>query len=92
MTSPRASGHSRLLTGPLSNDATAISYTSIVATHEDGCAPNAYPEMQEAGKEFWETEMYDRVSTIPDAGMGSALRIATLIHDHDAMTIASMNA
>jgi glucuronoarabinoxylan endo-1,4-beta-xylanase len=63
--------------------------TSIVATHEYGCNPSAYPQIQQAGKEFWETEIYDTVTT-EDTGMGSGLRIAKLIHD--AMTIASMNA
>ncbi len=72
------------------NDANAKMYTSIIATHEYGCSPKAYPEIAQAGKEFWETEIYDTVNTTPDTGMGSALRIAKLIHD--AMTIASMNA
>jgi glucuronoarabinoxylan endo-1,4-beta-xylanase len=71
-------------------DAKASMYTSIIATHEYGCSPKAYPEIQQAGKEFWETEIYDTATTTPDPGMGSALRVAKLIHD--AMTIASMNA
>jgi glucuronoarabinoxylan endo-1,4-beta-xylanase len=66
------------------------SYVSIIATHEYGCSPKAYPDIAAAGKEFWETEIYDTVVTTADPGMGSALRIATLIHD--AMTIANMNA
>ncbi|HVV49758.1 MAG TPA: 1,4-beta-xylanase, partial [Polyangia bacterium] len=65
------------------------SYVSIIATHEYGCSPKAYPDIAQAGKEFWETEIYDSVTT-EDAGMGSALRVAKLIND--AMTIASMNA
>jgi glucuronoarabinoxylan endo-1,4-beta-xylanase len=73
------------------NDATAAPFVSIVATHEYGCSPKAYPEIQQAGKEFWETEIYDTGNNnMPDPGMGSALRVAGLIHD--AMTIASMNA
>ena len=74
----------------LLNDANAKMYTSIIATHEYGCSPKAYPEIAQAGKEFWETEIYDTASTTADTGMPSALRIAKLIHD--AMTIASMNA
>jgi glucuronoarabinoxylan endo-1,4-beta-xylanase len=74
----------------LLSDANASMYTSIIATHEYGCSPKAYPEIAQAGKEFWETEIYDTVNTTPDTGMPSALRIAKLIHD--AMTIASMNA
>jgi glucuronoarabinoxylan endo-1,4-beta-xylanase len=65
------------------------SYVSIIATHEYGCSPQAYPDIAQAGKEFWETEIYDTVTT-EDPGMGSALRVAKLIND--AMTIASMNA
>jgi glucuronoarabinoxylan endo-1,4-beta-xylanase len=65
------------------------SAVAIVATHEYGCSPKAYPDIAQAGKEFWETEIYDSVTTA-DAGMGSALRVAKLIHD--AMTVASMNA
>jgi glucuronoarabinoxylan endo-1,4-beta-xylanase len=71
-------------------DANAKMYTSIIATHEYGCSPKAYPEIAQAGKELWETEIYDTASTTADTGMPSALRIAKLIHD--AMTIASMNA
>jgi glucuronoarabinoxylan endo-1,4-beta-xylanase len=70
-------------------DAAATMYTSIIATHEYGCSPKAYPEIAQAGKEFWETEIYDTNNTT-DTGMGSGLRVAKLIHD--AMTIASMNA
>jgi len=70
-------------------DANAKKYTDIIATHEYGCNPGAYPEIAAAGKEFWETEIYDTITTA-DVGMGSALRVAKLIND--AMTIASMNA
>jgi glucuronoarabinoxylan endo-1,4-beta-xylanase len=70
-------------------DAKAASYTAIIATHEYGCSPKAYPEIAQAGKEFWETEIYDSNNT-EDPGIGSGLRVAKLIHD--AMTIASMNA
>jgi glucuronoarabinoxylan endo-1,4-beta-xylanase len=74
----------------LQSNAAAWAATSIVATHEYGCNPSAYPQIQQAGKEFWETEIFDPGSTTADPGMGSGLRIAKLIHD--AMTIASMNA
>jgi glucuronoarabinoxylan endo-1,4-beta-xylanase len=73
----------------LLGDANAKTYTSIIATHEYGCSPRAYPEIAQAGKEFWETEIYDTQNG-EDPGIGSALRVAKLIHD--AMTIASMNA
>jgi glucuronoarabinoxylan endo-1,4-beta-xylanase len=70
-------------------NADAWKYSSILATHEYGGNPTAYPEIQTAGKEFWETEIYD-MNTNEDPGMGSALRIAKLIHE--ALTVANMNA
>jgi glucuronoarabinoxylan endo-1,4-beta-xylanase len=73
----------------LLNDAKASPYISIIATHEYGCSPSAHPEIAQAGKEFWETEIYDTDGK-EDPGMGSALRVAQLIHD--ALTIANMNA
>jgi glucuronoarabinoxylan endo-1,4-beta-xylanase len=72
------------------NDTNAAKYTTIIATHEYGCSPAAYPEIQQAGKEFWETEIYDQGSKTGDPSIASGLRVAKLIHD--AMTIASMNA
>ncbi|HMC94767.1 MAG TPA: glycoside hydrolase family 30 beta sandwich domain-containing protein, partial [Polyangia bacterium] len=67
------------------------SYVSIIATHEYGCSPTAYPDIAKAGKEFWETEIYDQGgTTTADPGMGSGLRVAKLIND--ALTIANMNA
>jgi glucuronoarabinoxylan endo-1,4-beta-xylanase len=73
------------------NDADAWKYSSILATHEYGGDPKAYPEIQAAGKEFWETEIYDPVTDQgEDVGMGSALRVCKLIHE--ALTIANMNA
>lgn len=73
----------------LQNNADAWKYTSIVATHEYGCSPKAYPQIAQAGKEFWETEIYDTDGS-EDAGMGSALRVFKVIHE--ALTIANMNA
>jgi glucuronoarabinoxylan endo-1,4-beta-xylanase len=73
----------------LQSNADAWKYTSIVATHEYGCSPQAYPQIAQAGKEFWETEIYDTDNN-EDAGMGSALRVFKIIHE--ALTIANMNA
>lgn len=81
------------LAEPIMNDAAAASYTSIIATHEYGCADAQYvvPYAKgiSAGKEFWQTEIYDTVAQA-DPGMGSALRVYRLIHD--ALTQANMNA
>jgi glucuronoarabinoxylan endo-1,4-beta-xylanase len=66
-----------------------MQYADIIATHEYGCSPSAYPDIAAAGKEFWETEIYDTDGT-EDPGMGSALRVAALIHA--AMTVSNMNA
>ena len=74
----------------LMSDANAKKYTDIVATHEYGCSPKAYPDIAAAGKEFWETEIYDTNIKSGEAVMASPLRVAKLIHD--AMTIANMNA
>ncbi len=73
----------------LQNNADAWKYTSIVATHEYGGSPKPYPQIAQAGKSFWETEIYDTDNN-EDPGMGSALRVAKIIHE--AMTIANMNA
>ncbi len=64
-------------------------YVSIVATHEYGCTLKAYPDIAAAGKEFWETEIYDADESGDDA-MSSPLRMAKLIND--SLTIANMNA
>jgi glucuronoarabinoxylan endo-1,4-beta-xylanase len=75
------------------SNASAASYTSIIATHEYGCAPPtvnaAVQQAMSSGKEFWETEMYDE-TTAADPGMTSALRVAKLMTD--ALTIANVNA
>jgi glucuronoarabinoxylan endo-1,4-beta-xylanase len=73
----------------LKANSAAWAATNIVATHEYGCNPSAYPEIQAAGKAFWETEIYDTATTVDD-GMGSGLRIAALIYN--ALTVANMNA
>lgn len=72
------------------NDSKAWQYSSILATHEYGGNPAAFPDIQAAGKEFWETEVYDPNTSVEDPGMGSALRVSKLIHE--ALTIANMNA
>lgn len=73
----------------LKASADVMKYTDIVATHEYGGTIKAYPDIQQAGKEFWQTEIYDTQGPA-DAGMGSGLRTAKLIHE--ALTIAYMNA
>jgi glucuronoarabinoxylan endo-1,4-beta-xylanase len=76
------------------NNSSAASAVSIIATHEYGCADTAhvvpYTTGISAGKEFWETEVYDQGSSTADPGMSSALRVVTLIHN--AIAIANMNA
>jgi glucuronoarabinoxylan endo-1,4-beta-xylanase len=79
----------KALADPILGDAMAASYTSIIATHEYGCSPLAYPAAAQAGKELWETEMYDQ-TLAADPGIKSGLRVARLIHD--ALTISSVNA
>ena len=75
------------------SNANADKYTSIIATHEYGCAPptvnTAVAQVMSSGKEFWETEIYDESAT-SDPGMGSALTVTKLLTD--ALTIANMSA
>ena len=72
------------------NNANAKKYTSIVATHEYGGSPAAYPQIAQAGKEFWETEVYDMGSNVEDPGITSALRVAAVMHT--ALTVSNVNA
>lgn len=74
----------------LKADADFMKYTDILATHEySATLPKNYPEIAAAGKEFWQTEIFD--TDMPaDPGMGSALRVHKLIHQ--CMTLANMNA
>lgn len=73
----------------LKASADVMKYTDIIATHEYGGTVKAYPDIAAAGKEFWQTEIYDTQGPA-DPGMGSALRTFKLIHE--ALTIANMNA
>jgi glucuronoarabinoxylan endo-1,4-beta-xylanase len=73
----------------LKADANSMKYLNIVGVHEYGGSPSAYPDIQAAGLEFWETEIYDTDNTT-DPGMGSALKIAGMIHA--ALTVANVNA
>jgi glucuronoarabinoxylan endo-1,4-beta-xylanase len=73
------------------SDPDAWKYSSILATHEYGGSPKAYPEINAAGKEFWETEWSDdRGDGKEDLGMSSALRTAKMIHE--GLTISNLNA
>jgi glucuronoarabinoxylan endo-1,4-beta-xylanase len=74
----------------LAGNAAAWSALSIIATHEYGCSPSAFPAIQAAGKEFWETEIYDQQHTTADLTMASGLVVAKLMHE--ALTISSVNA
>lgn len=72
----------------LEANAAAWAATQIVATHEYGGNPAAYPHIQAAGKEFWETEWF--VQGTEDATMTNGLVVANEIYQ--ALTIASMSA
>jgi len=79
----------------LESNTSAWGYVQIVATHEYGCNPIAatdshVAQIASAGKEFWETEIYDLNNNSADPGMPSALRVAALIHN--ALTVSNMNA
>lgn len=72
------------------NNSDAWNVTDIFATHMYGGQVKEYPAIQAAGKEFWQTEIYDTQTDFEDLGMASALRVAKLIHE--ALTVANMNA
>ena len=76
--------------GALLSDSAAAKFIGPVATHAYGDSrPFAYSDASQAGKEVWQTEVSDSVATA-DAGMGSALRVASMIHQH--LTKANVNA
>lgn len=70
--------------GAILGDSQAAGYVGVVATHAYGYGNSPaflYTPAQTAGKPIWETEVSDPDDT-DDPGMGSALRIAKMIHDH----------
>jgi len=70
-------------------DAKASAYIPIIATHEYGGSPKAYPEITQAGKEFWQTEIYEDLNKT-DMGINSAVNTAVMMHE--AIVIAGVNA
>ncbi len=72
----------------LEANAAAWAATQIVATHEYGGNPKAYPNIQAAGKELWQTEWF--APGAEDATMANGLVVADEIYQ--ALTVASMNA
>jgi glucuronoarabinoxylan endo-1,4-beta-xylanase len=74
----------------IQSNSAAWSALSIIATHEYGCTPaKAFPAAASAGKEFWETEIYDP-NTKTDTSITSGLWLAATMYD--ALANASMNA
>lgn len=52
-----------------------------LATHGYGSfVPREVPRIAESGLELWLTEVSDPQQDVPDSGMGSALRVARMIH------------
>jgi glucuronoarabinoxylan endo-1,4-beta-xylanase len=75
----------------LQNYAKAWSAVSIIATHEYGCTPAlSFPAAQAAGKEYWETEVYDTQDKAADTTMLTGLWVANTMYD--ALANANMNA
>ena len=67
---------------PILDDAQAAAYVSILAAHAYGGFPFVYQRAQAAGKQVWETEVYDQTTKGSDPGIDSGLAVAQLIHDH----------
>ena len=59
----------------------AAAYVGILAAHDYGGFPSVYAAAQAAGKQVWETEVYDQTKG-SDPGIGSGLVVAQMIHDH----------
>jgi glucuronoarabinoxylan endo-1,4-beta-xylanase len=66
----------------------ARSHVDVIAVHSYGGTAFDYGKHVEAGKELWETEVSE--SGAFDDGMGSAMRMAQMIHQH--LTVAKVNA
>jgi len=62
-------------------DPASAGYVAILASHDYGSAPSLYVPAQTAGKQVWETEVYDATKAV-DPGIDSGLRVAQKIHDH----------
>ncbi len=81
---------------PISENATALGYTSVFATHPYPTGAEApdwtYNKPQQLGKEFWETEwsQENMAGDTPDPTMTSAIDMAE--HIHTNMVTTQMNA
>ncbi len=85
------SGGFPAFTAALQANAAAWQATSIVATHEYGCTPaTPFPAAAAAGKEYWETEVYDQTGSDADDTITSGLWVAATMYD--ALANANMNA
>jgi glucuronoarabinoxylan endo-1,4-beta-xylanase len=60
----------------------AAAYVGILAAHDYGGSPSVYGPAQAAGKQVWETEVYDQTTKGSDPGIDSGLVVAQMIHDH----------
>jgi glucuronoarabinoxylan endo-1,4-beta-xylanase len=67
---------------PILADAQAAAFVGILAAHDYGGYPFVYSAAQTAGKQVWETEVYDQTSKGSDPGIDSGLVVAQMIHDH----------
>jgi glucuronoarabinoxylan endo-1,4-beta-xylanase len=71
----------------LESDTAAWAAVNIIATHDYGCNAAAQPMIQQAGKEFWQTEIYDVTGA---SGIASGLEVASRIYS--ALVTANVNA
>jgi glucuronoarabinoxylan endo-1,4-beta-xylanase len=61
-------------------DASAMQFLGPFATHSYGGTPHTVAAVQATGRPVWQTEVSDPNKTF-DAGIGSGLAVATMIHD-----------
>lgn len=80
-------------------DGGAANYVGTIATHSYGAGPPNDPSIAQAGKEYWETEVYDQGDVVPlDAGLAaqqaaelsSAVWVGTTVNQ--ALVVGGVNA
>ncbi|HEY2405837.1 MAG TPA: hypothetical protein VGI10_07535 [Polyangiaceae bacterium] len=77
--------------------AAAGNAVNVIATHEYNGTPAEYPDIEQSGRELWETEISDPTAfdptskkSLPDPGIGSGLRVAGMINA--ALTVGDVSA
>lgn len=88
---PETQGWSALpsFSSAILGDPKTLAAVGMIATHEYDGSPTSSPQIAAQGKEFWQTEIYDRTKTA-DPGIGSGVAVALMVHA--ALVQAEVNA